>query len=187
MSQTPTPLRRIIANDSKTYLLPKNPVWYRCILPESTGWYPASEEKNVEVLRFFDGQNWSLPLSPDYNAIFACLYKNRTDKAAAIQWAAPWWTRHEQARLQAIDQAIANSHNSSNSTGMLQTTQQTLAALPSQSMRPVLEQGTQLFATKTCTAAVIQHAPANQKIDDLHTIIGQLTTLYAQLLQGKVK
>ena len=83
---------KIKANNGKIYELPENPVW-RNGPPPSIGWWPASRFEDVEVLRWWNGGNWSFHCTPNCNEIEA---SHRTNLCAVqtqqmIKWTDRWW------------------------------------------------------------------------------------------------
>ena len=82
----------IKANNGKTYRLPDNPGW-RDGSPPEIGWWPASRIKVETVLRFWDGNNWSSPITPEFNELEAFVIATSIDnnKYKKVFWTDRWW------------------------------------------------------------------------------------------------
>lgn len=61
------------------------------IQPEKVGWYPASYARSHCVLRWWDGNSWSLAATPKNTAEEAGLLAAVKCPSQDILWAHPWW------------------------------------------------------------------------------------------------
>lgn len=109
MNTPPNIAPHIKANDGKIYLLPLIAKWIK-VNPPEPGWYPASVNSRADVLRWFDGEEWSEwvgPHSTQRGAFLESLCPASTPqhRISTIYWSTPWWPAAEQARIHA--QAIA--------------------------------------------------------------------------------
>ena len=92
-------MKTIIANDGKTYYLPKSPVW-RTGFPDKPGWYPASIFRIVTSLRYFDGACFSESCAPVYTSKQASEFKKQHPVyQSSIRWTDPWWTPSAQEAI----------------------------------------------------------------------------------------
>lgn len=80
----------------KTYKLPKKPVW-RSGPPPEIGWWPASifwQHPDIEGLRFFNGDMWSIVCSPDEGASEAGTKAELAPavwRVSEVRWTDQWW------------------------------------------------------------------------------------------------
>ncbi len=96
-------MRKIIANDGKSYYLPKKPLWKKGY-PKNIGWYPASFGYDIESIIFFNGEFWSGSCFPDFDSetagnIATIKSKNTLGAQYMIEWSLPWWTSKAQAKI----------------------------------------------------------------------------------------
>jgi hypothetical protein len=68
--------------------------WHKGPPPE-IGWWPASAFKNDEVIRWWDGKNWSVGVDKNYTseqaAAQARTYSDYSNKE--ILWTERWWLK----------------------------------------------------------------------------------------------
>lgn len=85
-------MNEVKAADGKVYALPDNPVW-RTGPPPEIGWWPASYNDNVDVLRYWDGSRWSFNVRPSESQRRAGVegLKNMFRFAKGIKWSDRWW------------------------------------------------------------------------------------------------
>jgi hypothetical protein len=81
----------LIANNDKTYQVPHRPQWHTGD-PPGVGWWPANTEEDPEILRWWNGSEWSLPSNPRLNEHMASDLGRRTHKSPKpIKWSSQWW------------------------------------------------------------------------------------------------
>jgi hypothetical protein len=66
--------------------------WYEGPSPE-IGWWPASTEKNPDILRWWDGKCWSCAVHMDESADYAAIVATQEYPLdpSDILWTKRWW------------------------------------------------------------------------------------------------
>ncbi len=65
--------------------------WHRGA-PHSIGWWPASATKNQRIIRWWNGEWWSVPAFPEFSAHEAADVAHfKADFQPKIQWTKRWW------------------------------------------------------------------------------------------------
>ena len=60
--------------------------------PPSIGWWPASMDKNPEVIRWWDGTHWSAAVFPEFPASKAAYWaKVKVGAPVWLEWTDRWW------------------------------------------------------------------------------------------------
>jgi hypothetical protein len=85
----------ILANNGTSYCFNHATIKWMEGKPDKPGWYPASEYRDPRCLRFFDGANWSMSLTPAHSQHAAGIVGVHTSpKYKNVLWAKPWWLKN---------------------------------------------------------------------------------------------